>query len=68
MVNSSSLVNALKIPLESRQKPQTPNCDFVSGISYVKPTVTFEARLCFLIFREENFHPFPFERHHFLVK
>lgn len=33
---------------------------FVSGISYLKPTVTLEARLCFVIFREEDFHPFPF--------
>lgn len=47
---------------------KSSNCDFVSGISYVKPTVTFEARLCFLIFREENFHPFSFELNHFLVK
>lgn len=41
---------------------------FVGGVSYMKPTVTFEAHLCFVIFREENFHPFPLELNHLLVK
>lgn len=41
---------------------------FVSGVSYMKPTVTLEACSCFIIFREVNFHPFPFELNHLLVR